>query len=124
MTNEDVQFQYVEIADELVAIVQDADSHRYLGRSIPGDLFNRAAIEIKHRLQAAWYKFSQHSKTLTNRNTSVKLRLNLFDSVVTPTILFGLIALPLYQTYIDKINVAQRKMLRNIVGWVRLIDEP
>ena len=109
MTNEDVQFQYMEIADELVAILQDSDSHRYLGRSIPGDLYNRAAIEIKHRLQAGWYKFSQHSKSLTHRNISVTFRLKLFDSIVTPTILFGLTALPLHQTYVDKINVAQRK---------------
>ena len=50
MTNENVQFQYLEIADEMVAVIQKLNSHRYLGRAMPGNLFNRAAVEIKHRL--------------------------------------------------------------------------
>lgn len=124
MTNENVQFQYLEVAGEMVAIIPNLDSHRYLGRSMAGNLFNRTAVKIKHRLQAGWYKFSRHSKTLTNRNISIKLRLKLFDSVVTPTILFGLTALPLHQSHLDKINVTQRKMLRKIAGWVRLPNEP
>ena len=44
------------IADEIIAIIQDLDSHRYLWRSIPCDLFNCATVEIKHRLQSRWYK--------------------------------------------------------------------
>ena len=69
-------------------------------------------------------KFGQHSKTLCNRNVSIKLRLKLFDSVVSPSLLFGLAVLPLQVSCIDKLNVIQRKMLRKIVGWVRIPDEP
>ena len=71
-----------------------------------------------------WYAFGRHSAILCNRNVSVKLRLRLFDAVVTPTILFGLAVLPLSQVSLNKIEVVQRKMLRKIAGWVRIGNEP
>ena len=43
----------------------------------------------------------------------------LFDSVVSPTAIFGLAVLPLTKIQIHKLDVVQRKMLRSIVGWVR-----
>ena len=69
-------------------------------------------------------KFGQHRKTLCNRNVAIHLRLKLFDMVVTPTLLFGLAVLPLSNISLQKIEVLQRKMLRKLVGWVRLKDEP
>ena len=79
--------------------------------------------EINHRIKCAWYKFGLHSSTLCNHHISIKLRLKFFDAVVTPTILFGLAVLPLTQTSIQKILVTQRKMMRKMVGWVRIGDE-
>ena len=37
--------------------------------------------------------------------------------------LFGMSVLPMYQTMMDKIDVVRRKMLRRIVGWVRIPNE-
>ena len=66
----------------------------------------------------AWYKCSKHSSISTNKNVSIKLRLKLFDSTVTPSALFGLCALPISQKNMSKLGVCQNKMLRKIVGWV------
>ena len=53
----------------------------------------------------------------------MKLRLKLFDIVITPSILFGLSTLPVHQVSLDKIDGTQRKMLRKIAGWVRYPTE-
>ena len=53
----------------------------------------------------------------------MKLRLKLFEVAVIPSMLFGMSVLPLYQTMMDKIDVVRRKMLRRMVGWVRIPDE-
>ena len=42
----------------------------------------------------------------------------------SPTAMFGLASLPLTQRFLHKLDVVQRRMLRSIVGWVRIPDEP
>ena len=95
LTNDNVDFDFMDIAENMVEIIQASESHKYLGRFLSGEVVFREKTEVNHRIQCAWYKFSQHSSTLCNRNISIKLRLKLFDSVITPTILFGLAILPL-----------------------------
>ena len=75
-------------------------------------------------MQAGWAKYSQHARTLVNKKVSLKLRLKLFDAVVSPCVLFGLGTLPLYEDALLKLEASQRKMLRRIVGWSRSPDEP
>lgn len=60
---------------------------------------------------------------LTNRKVSIQLRLKLFDTVVSPTILYGLATLPLSASLLEDLEIVQREMLRKIVGWVRIGDE-
>ena len=103
--------------------MQTGEYHKYLGRHLSGALSERGPTEIKHRLQAGWYKFHQYRWQLTNPNVSVKLRLKLFDSVVSPCVLFGLGALPIHQQCQEKVDITQRKMLRRIVGWRRIPEE-
>ena len=91
---------------------------------MPGELEDRSLVEVQHRIQAAWGKFHQYRWQLTNSNISVKLRLKLFDAVVSPCVLFGLGALPMYATLREKVDITLRKMLRRIVGWRRIPDEP
>ena len=60
---------------------------------------------------------------LVNPNVHIKLRLKLFDAVVSPCILFGMSVLPIYEDMMGKIDITMRKMLRIIVGWVRKPEE-
>ena len=49
---------------------------------------------------------------------SLRLRSTLFHATAFPT------SLPLTQGLVHKLDVVQRRVLRSIVGWVRLTDEP
>lgn len=123
LTNANIEYQFLDIADSMVEIVQAEASHKYLGTYLSGEFVFRENVEINHRIKCAWFAFGRHSHVLCNRNVSIKLRLKLFDSVVTPTILFGLAILPLSQMSLREIEIVQRKMMRKIPGWVRMPDE-
>ena len=51
------------------------------------------------------------------------MRLRLFQVIVTPTVLYSLSSSPLTKGEAEKLDAAQRKMLRKIVGWVRFDEE-
>lgn len=124
ITNDIHLENFITIGDETINIIEEDGKHKYLGRYISGVLENRSNFEIAHRIQCGWHKCGKCSSTLTNKNVCVKLRLKLFDSTVSPNILFGLCALPISQQNMSKIMEIQRKMLRKIVGWVRhVLDE-
>ena len=114
----------VDIAGDFVEVMVGLASHKYLGHKVPGSLRDRSRVELAHRVQAAWLKFHEHRDVLTDRNISVRLRLKLFDATVSPTVLFGLATVPLSQNQLEYLGALQRRMLRLIVGWVRLRDEP
>ena len=61
---------------------------------------------------------------LVDKNICVRSRLKLHNSVIMPTVLFGLAQLPLSLQQLRQIDCVQRRMLRCIVGWVRIADEP
>ena len=71
----------------------------------------------------AWSKFHLFKGSLTNKHVDVKLRLRLFNSVVTPSALYGLTTAPLTEADFEKLAVAQRRMLRRIIGWSKLPDQ-
>ena len=112
LTNDSIEYSYLDIAENLVEVVEPDSHHKYLGRYLSGEYIFRERVEINHRIQCVWMKFGQHRKTLCNQNVSIHLRLKLFDAVVTPTLIFGLAVLPLSTTSLEKIAVLQRKMLR------------
>ena len=75
ITNEVLDFEFLDIAGDLVENVSPTKTHRYLGRFLSGNLDIRGRVEVDHRIQCAWWKFGQHVKVLTNRKISIKLRL-------------------------------------------------
>ena len=115
---------FLDVDESFIQIMQPGEFHKYLGRHLPGALLQRGPVEVQHRLQAAWYKFYQFRWQLTNANVSVKLRLKLFDAVVSPCVVFGLGALPMYDRCQEKLDITLRTMLRKIVGWRRVPEEP
>ena len=74
-------------------------------------------------MQLAWAKFHPLEIVFTNKHFSVKLRLKLLDAVVTPTILFVLVPMPLTQRELIRLDVLQTRMMTSIVGWVRMENE-
>ena len=98
-------------------------AHKYLGRKYTGDLSKRGHIGFQHRVQLAWAKFNHFGHVLANKHIFLKLRLRLFDSIISPTVLFGLLTMPLTQSELTRLDVVQTQMLRSMVGWVRTPDE-
>jgi hypothetical protein len=107
----------------MIEVARAKETHKYLGASLPGDLRFRGKTNLAHRLKCAWSKFHLFHASLTNKHVNIKLRLRLFDTVVTPAVLYGLTASPLTQHDIEQLGVTQRKMLRKIVGWTKLADD-
>ena len=114
---------YAEVSQDLVHVLHGEASHKYLGRHIPGNLKQRGRVELHHRVTSAWAKFNKHRTLLANKHVSLKLRLKFFNAVITPVMLFSLHTLALTKIQLESINVLQRKMLRSIVGWVRMSGE-
>ena len=115
----DVPFM-VDVADGFVEVVRKGNSHVYLGCQYVGDLRSRGKGLLAGRLQAAWDKFHMFRSSLTNKHVDMKLRINLFESVVLPSALYGLSTAPLTAADFEKLDATQRKMLRLMVGFVKL----
>ena len=114
---------YIDVAGGMVEVLLGDSVHKYLGRHLCGDMKNRSTTEFMHRVAAAWGKFHKHRPTLMNKHASIKKRLRFFESVVSPTVLFGLSTLPLTSAQLKQLDALQRRMLRSIAGWVRNAEE-
>ena len=114
---------FLEVAGSFVEVLWGDLSHSYLGKLLCGDLSKRSSVELRHRIQAAWAKFRNHKQVLCNPHISLKLRLQFFEATITPSVLYGVTTLPLTQSQLDRLDAAQRRMLRSIVGWVRIEGE-
>eukprot|EP00973_Karenia_brevis_P001287 175634-Karenia_brevis.AAC.1 len=86
----------------------------YLGRHLSFNDFH--AIEVKHRVAAGWGKFALNANIFCNKDFDLHKRLQLFDTVVTPTVLYGCGAWTLTQALETELRTAQRRMLRKILG--------
>ena len=87
---------------------------KYLGRHITFD--KPMQSEIAHRVRCAWAKFSSYKQELTNKHYSLRDRLKLFDSVVTPTMLYGSSSWVLTKETEHILTRTQRRMLRMVLG--------
>ena len=109
---------FCETNSGFVQILHGTGLHKYLGRCFCGDLRHRAGSALEHRLGCAWAKFRDLEKTLTNHHVGIRLRLRLFDAVVSPTVLYGLETAPLTSALLTRLDTTQRCMLRRMLGWV------
>ena len=104
-------------------VVRANESHVYLGNALPGDLTKRGRKILNNRLRCAWAKFNIFRKALTDKHVNLRLRLKLFDSVVTPSAVYGLSVAPLTTTDLELLAISRRKMLRSMVGFVKHADD-
>ena len=88
----------LEAAGDFINIVRHGEHHKYLGCMLSGDLRCRGRNMLHHRLRCAWGKFSCFRHALVDKHIDVRLRLRLFDAVVTPCALYGLSSAPLTAT--------------------------
>jgi len=114
---------FMEVSSAFVEVLGANVAHKYLGRKVTGNLKQRNQVELDHRIQIAWMRFHKHRDVLLDRNVNIHSRLRFFESVITPTLLYGLHACALTSKQMESLDILQRKMLRRVVGWVRIQDE-
>ena len=124
LTNKNPENVRLVVIGNFIQVLHQDDSHRYLGRLISLQPSGRVEVEFKNRLAAAWGKFHQHKNWMTNKDIALYYRLRMFNAIVTPTIIYALIVLPLGRHDLQKLDIERRKMLRLVVGWQRIPDEP
>ena len=76
-SDEDSSINVIEIFGELIKILDEEDSHRYLGRQLCTSPSDRVNIEVNNRIRAAWGAFRKHKCVLLDHNISVRLRLKM-----------------------------------------------
>jgi len=114
----------VDINGDFVRVLHGNECHRYLGRFLSLSAPDRIQRELQNRKNHAWGSFHKHKKVILNHHVSLAKRLKFFDMCVSPSMLFALVSLPLTRAQIEGIDILQRKMLRRIVGWRRIENEP
>ena len=107
----------IDIGRETIKILALDESTMYLGRKLT--LGSYHDTEIDHRIACGWAKFNQYKKELCCRHYPLIDRLRLFESVITPTVLYSARTWTTNAARTNRLKVAQRRMLRSIVQVVR-----
>ena len=103
----------VTVGGQQVKVLPYHESTKYLGRKLTFD--DQHTTELNSRIAAAWRKFNALRDELTNKNYSLRSRLHLFDSTVTPTALYGCSSWTTTKALTTKLRTTQRRMLRLII---------
>ena len=114
MTNFGSEAASLDIPGHRVQILRQNESTMYLGR-----LLNLAAfhdVEIENRIERGWKKFFSNRQELCSKNVRLRDRLKLFQATVTTTVLYGSGSWVMTTEREQKLRVAQRRMLRWMIG--------
>jgi hypothetical protein len=105
-----------------VAVLQEGDSEKYLGRKLSVDDYHHA--EFKNRLAMGWAAFFKLKEALCNRHVPIKDRIALLQSSVAPCVLYACGTWTMTAGMFRKLRSTQRRMLRWMVKSVPQVDEP
>ncbi|XP_070054361.1 uncharacterized protein [Nicotiana tomentosiformis] len=95
-------------------VIPKRDSFKYLGSVIQG---NRDIDEdVTHRIGAGWRKWRLASSALCNKNMPSRLKGKFYRAVGRPTMLYGAEYWPVKKSHIQKMRVAEMRMLRWMCG--------
>ena len=90
------------------------DHAPYLGARLSFPLDQKE--ELRQRLQGGWLAFSRLQDLLCSRNTPLHVKKRLFDSCVTPAVLYGAECWTLKASDRERLAITQRKMERRMLG--------
>eukprot|EP00973_Karenia_brevis_P085871 11910568-Karenia_brevis.AAC.1 len=112
----------VSIGSEQAKILGLSEAERYLGRKLCA--MNAHETEVKHRIASGWAAFAKYKHALCAKACPLHLRIKLFDSVVTPAVMYGCAAWTMSAELFKQLRTARRKMLRKLHGARKRVDEP
>ena len=103
--------QPLQVGQDVYRFVSD---FVYLGCSI--SMPQQEDLEITRRIQSGWLAFTKMADVLTNRKLRLKVRCTLFETYVTPRVLYGSESWSLNGSGRRSLLTAQRKMERTMLG--------
>jgi hypothetical protein len=104
-----------------VEVLRDGGSEKYLGRKLSVDDFRN--VEFKNRVAMGWASFFKLEGALCNRDVPIRHRISLFESSVSPCILYACGTWTMTAAMTQKLRSTQRRMLRWMMPTVRYDGE-
>ncbi|XP_070015957.1 uncharacterized protein [Nicotiana sylvestris] len=99
-------------------VVPKRDSFKYLGSVIQGD--GEIDKDATHRIGARWMKWRLASGVLCDKKVLLILKSKFYRAVVRPAMLYGAECWPVKNSHIQRLKVAEMRMLRWMCGHTRL----
>ncbi|KAF3647233.1 putative pre-mRNA-processing factor 6-like [Capsicum annuum] len=93
------------------------DKFRYLGSVIQSN--GEIDEDVSHRIGAGWMKWKLASGVLCDKKVPPKLKGKFYRVVVRPALLYGAECWPVKNSHIQKMKVAEMRMLRWMCGLTR-----
>ncbi|XP_047265649.1 uncharacterized protein LOC124897153 [Capsicum annuum] len=93
------------------------DNFKYLGFMIQGN--DEIDEDISNRIGAGWMKWRLASGVLCDKKVPLKLKGKFYKVAVRPAMLYGAECWPVKNSYIQKLKVAEMRMLRWMCGLTR-----
>ena len=103
-----------------IEVLKEGVAERYLRRKLTLD--HSHATELANRISAGWASFTK-LKTLCDQKCHLRLRMKLFESTVTPAVLYGSSCWTMWADTERLLRTNRRRMLRLIVGVRRRPNE-
>ena len=94
-----------------------AKNFKYLGSTVSND--RRCYEEVRRRIQEGWMNWRKMSGVLCDRKLSAKVKGKMYKSFVRPTILYGMETVAVTERQMEKMKVAELKMVRWALGATR-----
>ena len=98
-------------------VVPMKDTFRYLGLMLQSD--GEINEDVSHRIRAGWVKWRQASGVLCDRKVPQKLKGKFYRTAIMPAMLYGAECWATKRQHIQKMSVAEMRMLRWICGHTR-----
>ncbi|WMV15276.1 hypothetical protein MTR67_008661 [Solanum verrucosum] len=98
-------------------IIPKKESFKYLGAVIQGS--GDIDDDVKHRIGVAWMKWRNASGVLCDKKIPPRLKGKFYRVVVRPALLYGAECWPAKNSHVQKMQVAEMRMLRWMCGHTR-----
>ena len=96
---------------------EQVNSFKYLGAIVNTD--NSMEEEIKERIAARNRAYHVHKKLFTSKLISRNIKLQLYNTLICPTVTYTSKTWVLTENMINKLTVCERKIMRKILGPTR-----
>jgi len=98
-------------------VVPMKDKFRYLGSMLQRD--GEIDEDVRHRIQAGWVKWRQASGILCDKKVPQKLKGKFYRTAIRPAMLYGSECWATKRQHVQKMSVAEMRMLRWSCGHTR-----